>query len=145
MILLADRQPIAAKEFGQTVAWGGLDPLFNIRCTSGVNGTTEGMRLILSTFADEESAVPAIRSLLDEGLIACGSLMPGVRSIYRWRGNIEKSVQVILKTTAEKAARCMARLTELHPYEVPEIVEVEPSSVGVPYALWIRETLSRGE
>jgi periplasmic divalent cation tolerance protein len=108
---------------------------------------TQSARLILSTFADEASAASAIRSLLDERLIACGSIVPGVRSIYRWKGNVEESdeVQVILKTSAEAASRCIARLAALHPYEVPEIVEVEPSSVAIPYASWIRESLSPGE
>lgn len=108
---------------------------------------SHGVRLILSTFADEASASSAIRSLLDERLIACGSIVPGVRSVYRWKGTVEESaeVQVILKTTAETASRCMGRLAALHPYEVPEIVEVEPSSTGAPYASWIRESLSRGE
>ena len=108
---------------------------------------SDGARLILSTFADEASASSALRSLLDERLIACGSIVPGVRSIYRWKGKVEESseVQVILKTTAEAASRCIARLAALHPYEVPEIVEVEPSSVSAPYASWIRESLSPGE
>lgn len=108
---------------------------------------SDGVRLILSTFAGDESAAPVIHALLDEGLIACGSIVPGVRSLYRWKGNIEDSteVQVVLKTTAEMASRCMARLAALHPYEVPEIIELEPASVALPYASWIRESLSRGE
>jgi periplasmic divalent cation tolerance protein len=108
---------------------------------------SEGMRLILSTFPDEASAASAIRSLLDERLIGCGSIVPGLRSIYRWKGKIECSseVQAILKTTAGTASRCIARLTTLHPYEVPEIVEAEPSSVSATYASWIRESLSPGE
>jgi len=112
-----------------------------------VSGTTDGIRLILSTFADEASATLVIRSLLDEGLIACGSMIPGVTSIYRWKDKVEESaeVQVILKTSAESASRAMARVAELHPYEVPGIIEVEPSSAGIPYASWIRESLSRGK
>ena len=108
---------------------------------------SDGVRLILSTFDNECTATSVIRALLDEGFIACGSIVPGVRSIYRWKGKVEESaeVQLILKTTAEKASRCMARLVTLHPYEVPEIIELEPSSVGAPYASWIRESLSRGE
>lgn len=108
---------------------------------------SDGVRLILSTFADEGAASPVIHALLDERLIACGSIVPGIRSIYRWKGNVEESaeVQVILKTTAETASRCMARLRALHPYEIPEIIELEPSSVDDPYASWIRESLSRGE
>jgi periplasmic divalent cation tolerance protein len=112
-----------------------------------VSGTTDGVRLILSTFADEVTATSVIRALLNEEFIACGSIVPGIRSIYRWKGNVEESaeVQVILKTTAERASQCMARLRVLHPYEVPEIIELEPSSVDASYASWIRESLSRGE
>ena len=108
---------------------------------------SDGVRLILSTFDNEGTATSVIHVLLDEGFIACGSIVPGVRSIYRWKGKVEESaeVQVILKTTAEKASQCMARLRELHPYEIPEIIELEPSSMGDPYAAWIRESLSRGE
>jgi periplasmic divalent cation tolerance protein len=104
-------------------------------------------RLILSTFADEVTASSVIRTLLNEKFIACGSIVAGVRSIYRWEGEIKESaeVQVVLKTSSESASPCMTRLAELHPYEVPEIVEVEPSSVWAPYASWIRESLSRGE
>jgi periplasmic divalent cation tolerance protein len=108
---------------------------------------SDGVRLILSTFDNEGTATSVIHALLAEGFIACGSIVPGIRSIYRWKGNVEESaeVQVILKTTAETASQCMARLRALHPYEIPEIIELEPSSVGAPYASWIRESLSRGE
>jgi periplasmic divalent cation tolerance protein len=118
-----------------------------MRSTAEVIGTNDEIRLILSTFAGEDTAAAVIRSLLDEGLIACGSIVPGVRSIYRWRGNVEDSaeVQVVLKTTAGITTRCMARLAALHSYEVPEMIELEPTSVALPYASWIRESLSRGE
>lgn len=105
---------------------------------------TPGIQLLLTTFADEAAAATVVRSLLDEHLIACGTLIPGARSIYRWKGAIEESteVQVILKTSGEKASRCMVRLAELHPYELPEIIELEPTAVSLPYATWIRESLS---
>ena len=105
---------------------------------------TPGIRLLLTTFADEAAAATVVRSLLDEHLIACGTLIPGARSIYRWKGAFEESteVQVILKTSGEKASRCMVRLAQLHPYELPEIIELEPTAVSLPYATWIRESLS---
>jgi periplasmic divalent cation tolerance protein len=105
------------------------------------------IRLILTTVADEAAAETVVRSLLEERLIACGTLIPGVRSLYRWKGALEDSteVQVLLKTSAEQASRCMARLEQLHPYEVPEIMELEPNVVSVPYAMWIRESLSQGD
>lgn len=102
--------------------------------------------LILSTFPEELPAEKVIRLLLAEGVIACGSLVPGVRSLYLWKGVVEESreVQVILKTTAGVRERCMERLAALHPYEVPEIVAVDPSAVAGPYALWIRDALGSG-
>lgn len=105
------------------------------------------IRLILTTFAEEAVASAIVRTLLQEGLIACGSLIPGVKSIYRWKGALEESaeVQAVLKTSPETASRCMARLAELHPYEVPEIIELEPKAVSGPYAAWVRDSLSQGE
>jgi len=107
---------------------------------------SDGVRLILTTFADEAAAESVVRSLLEERLIACGTLIPGARSLYHWKGVIEDSseVQVLLKTSGEQASLCMARLEQLHPYEVPEIMELEPNAVSVPYAQWIRESLSQG-
>lgn len=103
-------------------------------------------RLILTTFADESAAESVVRALLEERLIACGTLIPGVRSFYRWKGGVEDSleVQALLKTSGEQASRCVARLEQLHPYDVPEIMELEPKAVSVAYASWIRESLSQG-
>ena len=105
---------------------------------------TPGIRLLLTTFSDEAAAATVVRSLLDEHLIACGTLIPGARSIYRWKGAVEESTEiaVLLKTSSEAASRCMVRLAELHPYEVPEIIEVETGAISGPYAAWIRESLS---
>lgn len=108
---------------------------------------SHGIRLILTSFADEGAAASVVRTLLKEYLIACGNVVPGVKSIYRWKGALEESpeVQVVLKTSAETASRCMHRLAELHPYKVPEIIEIEPKAVSGPYAAWLRDSLSQGE
>lgn len=107
---------------------------------------SHGIRLILSTFADEASASAAVRTLLDERLIACGNMIPGIRSIYRWKGAVEDAseIQVLLKTDQDYATRCMERLAELHPYEVPEILLLGVEETSFPYAAWIRESLSQG-
>ena len=67
------------------------------------------IRLILSSFSDEEAARVVVRQLLEERLIACGTLVPGARSLYWWQGKIEESGEVLtlLKTEAETTARCM--------------------------------------
>ena len=105
------------------------------------------LRLILTTFGNEESASVVVRQLLEDRLIACGTLIPGVRSLYRWQGRIEESgeVAVLLKMEAEAAPRCMERITELHPYEVPEIILIDPEAVSAPYGDWARESLRNGD
>jgi periplasmic divalent cation tolerance protein len=105
------------------------------------------VRLGLSTFADEETAKQVVRQLLGERLIACGTLIPGTRSFYLWRGEIEESGEtlVLFKTADEHALPFMERLKELHPYEVPEIVLLEPEAVSTAYEVWIRESLRKPE
>ncbi len=106
-------------------------------------------RLLLSTFADEESASSVLRQLLEERLIACGTMIPGARSLYRWKGKIEDAseVLVLMKTDQKNASRCMSRIQELHPYEIPELILLDPEAVSDSYASWIREALekSKGE
>ena len=84
---------------------------------------------------------------MDESLIACGTLLPGATSVYRWEGKITQAseVVVLMKTDRERSDRCMTRLKELHPYEAPEIILLEPEAVSGPYAAWVREALEVGK
>lgn len=98
--------------------------------------------IILTTWPDAESARAAARKLVEEKLAACGNLVPGVESIYRWQGTIETSneVLVIFKTTAPRYAAIEARIRELHSYEVPEILAM-PIGAGLPaYLRWVEES-----
>jgi periplasmic divalent cation tolerance protein len=77
--------------------------------------------------------------LVEERLAACGTLLPGATSIYRWQGAVEEAqeVQIILKTTTENVTKLIARVTEIHPYEVPEIICLQVAD-GLPaYLAWI--------
>jgi periplasmic divalent cation tolerance protein len=67
-----------------------------------------------------------------------------VESIYRWQGKIETSAEVlaVFKTTTEALPQFEARLSELHPYEVPEIAAVKPEHVAQSYALWVGESVT---
>lgn len=99
------------------------------------------IRLVLSTFADSEQAAGVVRALVEERLAACGTILPGAQSIYRWKGAIEDAseVMVLLKTTADKLPALQDRLLVLHPYETPEILAIEPSAVSPTYADWLVE------
>jgi periplasmic divalent cation tolerance protein len=105
--------------------------------------TSPDLRLLVSTFANEASASLVVRQLLEEHLIACGTLLSGAKSLYRWEGKIKESSEVIalMKTNQDTVERCMARLQELHPYEVPEIAMLNPEAVSERYADWVRDAL----
>jgi periplasmic divalent cation tolerance protein len=93
----------------------------------------------LTTFGDEASAERVVQALVEARLIACGTLLSGARSIYRWEGKVERAseVVVLLKTTAERVEALVAALPGLHPYELPELV-VLPVTAGLPgYLKWV--------
>jgi len=80
------------------------------------------------------------RHLVDERLAACGNVVAGVRSVYRWRGKVHRDSEalLILKTRASLVGECVRRIRSFHPYELPEIVAV-PIIGGLPaYLEWIR-------
>jgi len=97
--------------------------------------------LVLSTFPDAKTAREITRTLVDERLVACGNLLPGVESIYRWKGAVESAAEVmaIYKTTRSAYPALEERLKSLHPYEVPELVALTPSGGWPPYLAWIVE------
>ncbi len=99
---------------------------------------SEGI-ILLSNFPDVAAARLAVRTLVEERLIACGNIIPGVESIYEWQGKLEASaeVMVICKTTAQSATAAQTRLRALHPYEVPEILQIAVSAGWPAYLAWV--------
>lgn len=93
------------------------------------------------TCPDQASAAVIARALVDERLAACVQRLPGLRSTYRWRGTVEEAeeVQLTIKTTADRIEAIGARLRELHPHELPELVAVE-AHAGLPaYLDWVAD------
>ena len=94
--------------------------------------------LCLSTCPDTETAHRIADALVEERLAACVNVLPGVRSTYRWQGKVERADEVLLlaKTTRDRFPALQARLVDLHPYELPELIAVEAG--GLPaYVEWI--------
>jgi periplasmic divalent cation tolerance protein len=102
------------------------------------------MLLVFTTFSDGESAAPVVRQLLEEKLIACATILPGARSLYAWEGKIQDTTEVLvlLKTLGPLYAKLEKRLTQLHPYDTPEIVALEAGAVAKPYAAWVAANLA---
>ena len=98
--------------------------------------------IVLTTFPLDPEAVKAFaRTLVDEHLAACVNIQAPMTSIYRWEGNIEDALehQLTIKTTAARTAPLLARIQELHPYDVPEILVLPIAEGGDAYLQWIRE------
>jgi periplasmic divalent cation tolerance protein len=94
---------------------------------------------VYATFAGDEEARRIARQLVEERLAACANVLGSCHSIYRWQGRIEEAaeVPVIFKTRADAAARLVARIGELHSYDVPAAV-VWPIGATLPaYAQWV--------
>ena len=98
--------------------------------------------LVLTTFATEDDAARAVRTLVEERLAACGNILPA-RSIYRWENKVEdqKEVVVLLKTRKQDWTALMSRLHELHPYEVPECLAFRVAAGAPKYMAWLDEAL----
>jgi periplasmic divalent cation tolerance protein len=100
--------------------------------------------IVQSTFASEEDAVRVTRALVEERLIGCANLVPGVRSIYRWEGKVadEREVLAIMKTRKQDWTALLSRLHELHPYDTPECVAVRMAAGAPRYLEWLDSVLS---
>lgn len=96
-------------------------------------------RIVLTTLADEQQAERFAAALVERRLAACVNILGPIRSIYRWKGKIEREREflLIIKTTSEQTARLEAAFEELHPYELPERVEVSTEGGSEAYLSWI--------
>jgi periplasmic divalent cation tolerance protein len=104
--------------------------------------TTDAV-VVLTTVATEDEAMALVRALLERRLVACGTMLPGARSLYRWEDRIadEPEVVVLLKTRSVRVAALESAFAELHPYKVPELLALPVSAGMEQYLGWIgRET-----
>jgi len=95
--------------------------------------------VVLTTVSSEDEAVKLVQSLLDRRLIACGTLLPGARSLYRWQGRVadEREVLLLLKTRSARIEALQTAFQELHPYKVPELLVLSVDSGLEKYLEWI--------
>lgn len=107
---------------------------------------SDAVALVVTTLPEPSVADRLVRQLLDEQQIACGNIIPGVTSLYRWEGDIarEQEVLVLMKTRKSAVGRLFERITELHPYDVPELVEVEAEKVSAAYGQWVLDSTRIG-
>ena len=97
------------------------------------------IRVVLCTFPDEAAARQIGTVLVEKQLAACVNLVRGVESIYRWQEKVESSAEVlaIFKTSAAGYQVFERELSMLHPYDVPEIIAIEPAGGAENYLSWV--------
>jgi periplasmic divalent cation tolerance protein len=100
-------------------------------------------RIVLTTAADQDEAARLARTLVEEGLAACATIVPGAQSIYRWEGKVEHATEVLLliKTRVPQLEALEARLHALHSYLTPEFLVLPIEQGGAAYLEWLHSSL----
>ena len=96
---------------------------------------------VYAVFADAEEARRIAHAVVEERLAACANLLGPCHSVYRWQGKIETATEApaIFKARADKADALVARIAELHSYEVPAIAVWPIDRAFTAYADWVNE------
>jgi periplasmic divalent cation tolerance protein len=99
---------------------------------------------VTTTWPDERAAQSMAARVVEERLAACAQIIGPVASIYRWKGEVERTEEWYchLKTTRNRLRELEARILELHPYEVPEIIAVPILQGNPDYLSWIEESVT---
>jgi len=105
--------------------------------------TTPQARIVLTTHDSPEAATQLARTLVEEGLAACATLLPAAQSIYRWQGQIETATEtlLLLKTAPAQLPALEARLHALHTYQTPEFLVLSVESASPAYLDWLHASL----
>jgi len=95
--------------------------------------------IVLSTLPADDRAAPLARALVEERLCACVNLIPGLTSVFRWQGALDQADETlaVIKTTRDRLDALTARLTALHPYDLPEVIAVPLAGGHPPYLAWV--------
>lgn len=101
------------------------------------------VRVCLTTVATEAAAQYLAETLVNEGLVACANILPGVSSIYRWQGELCRDSEwlLMLKSDAAHLPALEQRLLALHPYQTPAFTVLPASHVNDGYGRWLHDSL----
>jgi periplasmic divalent cation tolerance protein len=103
--------------------------------------------LVLITTPKGETADHIADALVENGLAACVNVIKGMKSVYRWKGNIEHDQEdlLLVKTRAEHLEKLTQQVIKLHPYEVPEVIALSLEAGSTPYFQWIDSVLKTAD
>ncbi len=100
---------------------------------------------VLTTCGSEETALTIAAALVDQGFAACVNILPGVKSYYYFKGetHLDEEVMLIIKTQSDLFPRVSEVITDLHTYEVPEILMFQVEAGSEAFLDWIRQSTGR--
>lgn len=101
----------------------------------------DGPILIYTTFETGDDARRVGRSLVEAGLAACANILAPMTAIYRWQGAIEEAGEVAMIIKSRRACQdaLLAAAKELHPYDTPALIVIDPATVDEDFARWITD------
>ena len=101
------------------------------------------LALVLTTVGNHEDAIRIARALVEERLCACAQIQL-IESVYRWNDGVveEPEYRLLLKTTRKGCEALEARLAELHPYELPDVVRINADASSDGFADWVQSEIS---
>ena len=107
----------------------------------------QGHVIIFVTAASDQEAATIGRTLVEEGLAACANIIPQIRSIYRWKGEIwdERETLIMIKSREALFEKIRSRVKELHSYEIPEITAITVEKGDAAYLQWIEAVTTKGD
>ncbi len=100
--------------------------------------------LIISTYPDKSRLNKIANQLVRSRVAACVNIYK-ISSIYMWKGKVENSPEYIgiFKTTHKNKKKLKEMIKTTHPYEIPEIVELDITSINKPYLDWLVDSTSQ--
>jgi len=95
--------------------------------------------VVLSTLPNADKAAEVAHALIERQLVACVNIVPAMRSVYRWQGQIQEDTEAlaIIKTTRDRFGDVLACVLSLHPYELPEVIGLPLVCGHAPYLAWV--------
>jgi periplasmic divalent cation tolerance protein len=97
--------------------------------------------IIVSTYPDKKIVTKTANELVQKRLAACANITK-ISSIYSWKGKIENTSEflVLFKTTQKNKNALKKAIKKTHPYDIPEIAEIDIISINQPYLKWLIES-----
>lgn len=105
------------------------------------SGQDSGVRVVLCTCPDEDTAFELARGLVEAGLAACVNILPEIRSVFRWQGEVQSEAEtlMVIKTSDGRYAELESWLVSNHPYDVPEVLALPVGGGLGAYLDWVAE------